>query len=99
MNTKLEVDQVAGLLAALQIKPDFVDQIKEAQTRDAFLLRMLERIRLGKKTNFSIRADGVIVNGGRVCVPDTDGLREAILQEAHNSPYAMHPGTTKSIEI
>ncbi|KAL2226254.1 UNVERIFIED_CONTAM: Transposon Tf2-12 polyprotein, partial [Sesamum indicum] len=95
MNTKLEVDQVAGLLAALQIKPDFVDQIKEAQTRDAFLLRMLERIRLGKKTNFSIRGDGVIVNGGRVCVPDTDGLREAILQEAHNAPYAMHPGTTK----
>ncbi|KAL2230223.1 UNVERIFIED_CONTAM: Transposon Tf2-12 polyprotein [Sesamum indicum] len=95
MNTKLEVDQVAGLLAALQIKPDFVDQIKEAQTRDAFLLRMLERIRLGKKTNFSIRGDGVLVNGGRVCVPDTDGLREAILQEAHNSPYAMHPGTTK----
>ncbi|KAL2243581.1 UNVERIFIED_CONTAM: Transposon Tf2-12 polyprotein [Sesamum indicum] len=95
MNTKLEVDQVAGLLAALQIKPDFVDQIKEAQTREAFLLRMLERIRLGKKTNFSIRGDGVLVNGGRVCVPDTDGLREAILQEAHNSPYAMHPGTTK----
>ncbi|KAL2250302.1 UNVERIFIED_CONTAM: Retrovirus-related Pol polyprotein from transposon [Sesamum indicum] len=95
MNTKLEVDQVAGLLAALQIKPDFVDQIKEAQTRDAFLLRMLERIRLGKKTNFSIRGDGVIVNGGRVCVPDTDGLRKAILQEAHNAPYAMHPGTTK----
>ncbi|KAL2236228.1 UNVERIFIED_CONTAM: Transposon Tf2-12 polyprotein [Sesamum indicum] len=95
MNAKLEVDQVAGLLAALQIKPDFVDQIKEAQTRDAFLLQMLERIRLGTKTNFSIRGDGVIVNGGRVCVPDTDGLREAILQEAHNSPYAMHPGTTK----
>ncbi|KAL2240784.1 UNVERIFIED_CONTAM: Transposon Tf2-12 polyprotein [Sesamum indicum] len=95
MNTELEVDQVAGLLAALQIKSDFVDQIKEAQTRDAFLLRMLEKIRLGKKTNFSIRGDGVIVNGGRVCVPDTDGLREAILQEAHNSPYAMHPGTTK----
>ncbi|KAL2243492.1 UNVERIFIED_CONTAM: Transposon Tf2-12 polyprotein [Sesamum indicum] len=61
MNTKLEVDQVAGLLAALQIKPDFVDQIKETQTRDPFLLRMLERIRLA--------------NGGRFCVPDTDGLR------------------------
>ncbi|KAL2237891.1 UNVERIFIED_CONTAM: Transposon Tf2-11 polyprotein [Sesamum indicum] len=95
MNMELEVDQVAGLLAALQIKPDFVDQIKEAQTRDPFLLRMLERIKLGKKTNFSIRVDGVIMNGGRVCVPDTDGLREAIFQEAHNAPYAMHPGTTK----
>ncbi|KAL2246233.1 UNVERIFIED_CONTAM: Transposon Ty3-G Gag-Pol polyprotein [Sesamum indicum] len=95
MNTKLEVDRIAGLLVALEIKPDFVDQIKEAQTRDPFLLRMLERIRLGKKTNFSIRVDGVIVTGGRVCVPDTDGLHEAILQEDHNAPYAMHPGTAK----
>ncbi|KAL0292662.1 UNVERIFIED_CONTAM: hypothetical protein Sradi_6980500 [Sesamum radiatum] len=31
MNTTVEVDQVAGLLAALQLKADFVDQIKEAQ--------------------------------------------------------------------
>ncbi|KAL0308948.1 UNVERIFIED_CONTAM: Transposon Ty3-G Gag-Pol polyprotein [Sesamum radiatum] len=45
MNTKLEVDQMVGLLAALQLKPDFVDQIKEAQTRDPFLLRMLERMK------------------------------------------------------
>ncbi|KAL0336535.1 UNVERIFIED_CONTAM: Transposon Ty3-G Gag-Pol polyprotein [Sesamum radiatum] len=29
MNTKLEVDQMVGLLAALQLKPDFVDQIKK----------------------------------------------------------------------
>ncbi|KAL0405306.1 UNVERIFIED_CONTAM: Transposon Ty3-G Gag-Pol polyprotein [Sesamum latifolium] len=45
MNTTLEVDQVARLLAALQLKPDFVDQIKEAQTRDPFLLRMLKRMK------------------------------------------------------
>ncbi|KAL0295738.1 UNVERIFIED_CONTAM: Transposon Tf2-12 polyprotein [Sesamum calycinum] len=95
MNTKLEVDQVAGLLAALQLKPDFVDHIKEAQTRDPFLLRMRERLKQGKKSNFSVRADGVMVNGERVGVPDVDGLRKKILQEAHNAPYAMHPGTTK----
>ncbi|KAK4400674.1 Transposon Tf2-11 polyprotein [Sesamum angolense] len=38
---------------------------------------------------------GVMVNGERVGVPDVDGLRKKILQEAHNAPYAMHPGTTK----
>ncbi|KAK4403215.1 Transposon Ty3-G Gag-Pol polyprotein [Sesamum angolense] len=66
MNTKLEVDQVAGLLAALQLKPNFVDHIKEVQTQDPFLLRMRERLKQGKKSNFLVRADGVIVNGERV---------------------------------
>ncbi|KAK4381544.1 hypothetical protein Sango_2957700 [Sesamum angolense] len=47
MNTKLEVDQMVGLLATLPLKPDFVDQIQEAQTRDPFLLRMLERMKHG----------------------------------------------------
>ncbi|KAL0336686.1 UNVERIFIED_CONTAM: Retrovirus-related Pol polyprotein from transposon.6 [Sesamum radiatum] len=75
MNKKLEVDQVAGLLAAMQLKPNFVDHIKEAQTQDPFLLRMRERLKQGKTSNFSVRADGVIVNGERVGVPDVDGLQ------------------------
>ncbi|KAL0294322.1 UNVERIFIED_CONTAM: Retrovirus-related Pol polyprotein from transposon [Sesamum calycinum] len=74
MNTKLEVDQVAGLLAALELKHDFVDHIKEAQTRDLFLLWMRERLKQDKKSNFSVRANGVIVNGEGVGVPDVDGL-------------------------
>ncbi|KAL0318290.1 UNVERIFIED_CONTAM: hypothetical protein Sangu_1985200 [Sesamum angustifolium] len=45
MNMKLEVDQMVGLLIALQLKPNFVNEIKEAQTRDPFLLRMLERMK------------------------------------------------------
>ena len=31
----------------------------------------------------------------RLCVPDVDNLCREILDEAHNAPYAMHPGTTK----
>ena len=31
----------------------------------------------------------------RLCVSDVNELRREILDEAHNSPYAMHPGTTK----
>ncbi|KAL0313439.1 UNVERIFIED_CONTAM: Transposon Tf2-12 polyprotein [Sesamum radiatum] len=38
MNTKLEVDQMTGLLAALQLKPDFVDQIKESSDSRSFLI-------------------------------------------------------------
>ena len=30
-----------------------------------------------------------------MCVPNVDGLRQRILQEAHNAPYSVHPGVTK----
>ena len=29
----------------------------------------------------------------RLCVPDVIELKKEILEEAHSSPYAMHPGT------
>ncbi|KAK4392755.1 Transposon Tf2-11 polyprotein [Sesamum angolense] len=58
-------------------------------------LEIDQRLKHGKNSNFSVRADGVIVNGELVGVPDVNGLRKKILQEAHNAPYAMHPGTTK----
>ncbi|KAL0324734.1 UNVERIFIED_CONTAM: hypothetical protein Scaly_2440500 [Sesamum calycinum] len=56
---------------------------------------MRERLKQGKKSKFLVRADGVIVIGERVGVPDVDGLRKMILQKSHNAPYAVHPGTTK----
>ena len=30
-----------------------------------------------------------------VCVPDVGDLRNHIMDEAHNAPYAMHPESTK----
>ena len=33
--------------------------------------------------------------GTRVCVPEIKDIRQEILDEAHNAPYAMHPGMIK----
>ena len=38
---------------------------------------------------------GVLYFGDRLCVPDQEELRRQILDEAHRTPYAMHPGSTK----
>ncbi|WMV37440.1 hypothetical protein MTR67_030825, partial [Solanum verrucosum] len=38
---------------------------------------------------------GVLRHQRRLCVPDVDGLRETILEEAHGSRYSIHPGATK----
>lgn len=31
----------------------------------------------------------------RVCIPEGNQLRQAIMEEAHSSAYALHPGSTK----
>ena len=33
--------------------------------------------------------------GGRICVPSDEEIKKQILYEVHNTPYTMHPGTTK----
>ena len=33
--------------------------------------------------------------GQRLCVPDVIELKKEIMEEAHSSAYAMHPGSTK----
>ncbi|XP_070002207.1 uncharacterized protein [Nicotiana sylvestris] len=43
----------------------------------------------------SIVEDGVLRHQGCLCVPNVDGLRGRILQEAHSSRYSIYPGSTK----
>ena len=38
---------------------------------------------------------GVLVMKRKMCVPKADDVRKAIMEEAHCSTYAMHPGSTK----
>ena len=45
--------------------------------------------------NFSITQDGILVMKGKVCVPNIDNLRKAIMEEAYCLAYVMHFGSTK----
>ena len=49
--------------------------------------------------NFRITQDGVLTMKSRVCVLDIEDLRRLIMEEAHCSAYAMHPGNTKMYQI
>ena len=37
----------------------------------------------------------MIEKGQRMCVPEYGELKRDIMEEAHSSAYAMHPGSTK----
>ena len=45
--------------------------------------------------SFMITQDRVLVMKGRVCVPNIDDLRKAIMEQAHCSIDTMHPDSTK----
>jgi hypothetical protein len=42
-----------------------------------------------------MREDGTVTIGLRLCVPTVGELKKEIMEEAHSSAYAMHPGSAK----
>ena len=48
-----------------------------------------------QETKFSISENDVLFFDGRICVPNGYELRKQILTEAHETPYSVHPGSTK----
>ena len=84
-----------ALFASFQLRPILVDQILEAQLEDPYLMSMRRKVEEEEQSDFSIRNDGALVIGSRLCVPAAEELKGQILGEAHSSAYAMHPGSTK----
>ena len=91
----LEVDDSGALLAAFHVRPLLVDQILVGQSHDPQMIKLKEEIEKGKKAEFQSRDDDMIVKGKRMCVPEYGELKRNIMEEAHSSAYAMHPGSTK----
>jgi hypothetical protein len=69
------------------------DLICKAQRLDTETTRFMEKA--GKEPLPDLRTnEGVLWFKNRLCVPKGEA-REVLLDEAHNSAYSIHPGTTK----
>ena len=64
--------------------------------QDDELAKEVQKIMNGEiGENFRITQDGILVMKGRICVPNVDNLRKAIMEEAHCFTYLMYPDSTK----
>ena len=96
LGLNLDSDGYRALLASFVVRPSLVDQIREKQMQDEELVKEVNNIMSGEVgENFSISQDDILTMKGRICVPDVEDLRKIIMEEAHCSAYAMHPGSTK----
>ena len=58
-------------------------------------MKLRGEVESGQRGDLSLREEGTVVMGQRLCVPDVGDVRREIMEEAHSSSYAMHPGSTK----
>ncbi|KAH0633114.1 hypothetical protein KY284_035900 [Solanum tuberosum] len=84
-----------GVMVHNGSESSFVMYVKSRQDLDFLLVELKESVLKKFVEAFSQGGDGVLRYKGRLGVPDVDGLREQILEEAHSSRYSIHPGATK----
>ncbi|KAG8494020.1 hypothetical protein CXB51_011389 [Gossypium anomalum] len=95
MFARLSIIDDRSLLAELRVKLVMFDQIRTAQLEDEKLMKKTEMVQNGTIGNFSIDEYDCLRYQNRLCIPTTLELKELILREAHDNPFALHPGETK----
>ena len=95
MNAHLSLSDDGTVVAELIARPGMLNRVLEAQKKDEKIFAIVSQIRNGKETEFEVKEYGVLYYKDRVCVPNDDDLRKAILEKAHRGSFAIHPGSTK----
>ena len=91
----LELIDSEVLLATFHVRLVLIDKIRELQIQDPQIVKLRGEVESGQRGDLSLREDGTMVMGLRLCVPDVGDVRREIMEESHSSAYAMHPGSTK----
>ena len=95
LGVRLEGVDSGGVVVVDGSRSSLVDEVIVKQDLDPSLVELKASVSSGKVEVFSQGGDGALRYQGRLCVPCVDGVRERILDEAHNSFYSIHPGSTK----
>ena len=91
----MAVGEVAAQLAQLTIQPTLRPHLIDKQYDDPYLIGKIRLIDVNQTEEFSLTVDEGLLFHGRLCVPNEEELKVEILTEAHHSPFALHPSSTK----
>ncbi|KAA0051240.1 pol protein [Cucumis melo var. makuwa] len=91
----VSIGAVTSQLAQLTVQSTLRQKIIVAQSNDPYLVDKRCLAEVGQAVEFSISSDGGLLFERRLCVPTDNAVKTELLTEAHNSPFSMHPGSTK----
>ncbi|XP_070039428.1 uncharacterized protein [Nicotiana tomentosiformis] len=92
---RFDVSEPNHVLSCLVEQSSLLERIKARQFDDTQLLVLKDTMQRGSAKEVVIGDDGVMRLQGRICVPNFNGLRDLILEEAHSSCYSIYPGVRK----
>ncbi|XP_070010675.1 uncharacterized protein [Nicotiana sylvestris] len=92
---RLDISEPSRVLACVVAQYSLLGKIKAQLFDDRHLEVLKETVLQGSAKEVFMGEDGVLQLQGHLCVPNIDGLRERILEEAHGSRYSIHLGATK----
>ncbi|KAK1670414.1 hypothetical protein QYE76_058573 [Lolium multiflorum] len=84
-----------GYVASVRVQHTLMDRIKETQKGDEDIEKIKENLKEEKAKGFSEDEQGTVWFGKQIYVANDPELRKLIFQEAHETPYSIHPGNTK----
>ena len=93
--SNFELELIIGRLSSLILAPTILEDIGTKQDQDPELLKIKKEVQEGKSMDFCINDTWVLLFRSWLCVPNVDYMRKQLMLEAHATPYAMHPGSTK----
>ena len=90
----LSIEIITSRVASITVRPDLFDGLAESQAADPDFATLFEKAKSEESFEFNVK-DGILRMGDRLCIPNKPELKQLILSEAHNTPYSVHPGSTK----
>ena len=79
LNAHLSLSDDGTIVAELIARSSLLNQVLEAQKKDEKIVFVINQIRNGKETEFTMNENGVLYYKDRVCVPNCNDLRKSIL--------------------
>ncbi|KAK1643105.1 hypothetical protein QYE76_060910 [Lolium multiflorum] len=90
---------VKGSIATMRIMDEMYSDLKyeiiRKQADDLFIQEEIKRIGEGRPSEFHLGDFDSLYFQKRIGVPDDPEVKSIILKEAHETPYSIHPGSTK----
>lgn len=85
-----------GVLTNLQLEPQLEQELIAKQKNDPEIELLKQKIRSKEASEeWKIHEDSGLRYKERMVVPKDKRVRERVLKEAHNTRFAMHPGSNK----